>query len=260
MKNIIRLSVAVLLAAVMSNVVLSAEPQRLMSYNIRNAKGLDGSMDVGRIASVIDRISPAVVAIQEIDSITGRSYGCDILAEIAGLTGMHHVYAPAIDYDGGKYGVGILCNDKPVSVLRVGLPGSEEARTLLAVEFDDYVFACTHLSLTEVDRLASITTIDSVAALFDKPFFIAGDFNSHLGDPFMQEFTRRFTILSTVEENSFPADNPVELIDYIAVCNSSADAVEVRGSKIVEEPLASDHRPVYADIELQGMSEAMRPL
>lgn len=81
---------------------LQARDIRMMSYNIRNATGLDGKIDTRRIASVIDSVAPDVVAIQEIDSITGRSHGRNLLAEIAGYAGMRHVYAPAIDFDGGK--------------------------------------------------------------------------------------------------------------------------------------------------------------
>lgn len=230
---------------------INAEELRLMSYNIRNARGLDGKTDTKRIAAVIERFSPEVVALQEIDSITGRSRGRDFLAEVADHTGMRHVYAPAIDFDGGKYGVGILCRKKPLKEIRVALPGREEQRTLLAVEFEEYVFACTHLSLTEEDRLASLAIIDSVAALFDKPVFIAGDFNSHPEDAFMREFTKEFEILSTVKEVSFPADKPEELLDYITVGRNAADAVMVKRSRVVDEPVASDHRPVYADIVLK---------
>ena len=141
------ISVAAVLLFTMSQ-QLRARDIRLMSYNIHNSIGLDGRLDTKRIASVIDNVSPEVVAIQEIDSITGRSHGRNLLAEIAGYAGMRHLFAPAIDFDGGKYGIGILCKEKPIKEIQVSLPGSEEKRTLLAVEFKDYVFACTHLSLT----------------------------------------------------------------------------------------------------------------
>ena len=244
------ISVAAVLLFTMSQ-QLRARDIRLMSYNIHNSIGLDGRLDTKRIASVIDKVSPEVVAIQEIDSITGRSHGRNLLAEIAGYAGMRHVFAPAIDFDGGKYGIGILCKEKPIKEIQVSLPGSEEKRTLLAVEFKDYVFACTHLSLTEADRLKSLAKIDSVAALFDKPFFIAGDLNSQPGDRFMEQFTKQFDILSSVEEKTFPADNPAELIDYIAVKKGAGEIAGTKRSKVIDEPLASDHRPIYADVTLK---------
>ena len=71
---------------------LQARDIRMMSYNIRNATGLDGKIDTRRIASVIDSVAPDVVAIQEIDSITamenfilGFRLGVQLMAEC--LTG-----------------------------------------------------------------------------------------------------------------------------------------------------------------------------
>ena len=52
---------------------------RLMTYNIRNAKGLDNITDYDRIANVILRLAPDIIGIQELDSVTGRSNGVDVL-------------------------------------------------------------------------------------------------------------------------------------------------------------------------------------
>ena len=60
-----------------------------MSYNIRNGRGMDDVADFRRTAAVINKVCPDVVAVQEIDSVTGRSGGKDVLREIAGLTLMH---------------------------------------------------------------------------------------------------------------------------------------------------------------------------
>ena len=81
---------------------------RIMSYNIHNGVGLDGKRDYARIAKAVLRMSPDVVALQELDSATRRSGGVDILRELSDQTLMHRVYAPAIDYQGGKYGIGLL--------------------------------------------------------------------------------------------------------------------------------------------------------
>lgn len=52
---------------------------RLMSYNIRHGAGLDGRSDFERIAEVIKREHPDVVALQEVDSVTRRTGGRDFL-------------------------------------------------------------------------------------------------------------------------------------------------------------------------------------
>lgn len=75
---------------------LSAQSQnslRLMTYNIKNANGMDDVCDFQRIADVINHIHPEVVALQELDSMTHRSGQKYVLGEIAGRTQMHAYFA-----------------------------------------------------------------------------------------------------------------------------------------------------------------------
>ena len=95
---------------------------RLMSYNIRNAKGLDNVTNYDRIANVIIEANPDIIGIQELDSVTGRSKGVDVLDVLSRETLMYSTYAASIDYDGGKYGIGILSKEKPINVIKVPLP------------------------------------------------------------------------------------------------------------------------------------------
>ena len=56
--------------------VLSAQAEdvlRLMTYNVRNANGMDGICNYQRVANVINNARPDIVAIQELDSMTARS-------------------------------------------------------------------------------------------------------------------------------------------------------------------------------------------
>jgi endonuclease/exonuclease/phosphatase family metal-dependent hydrolase len=96
---------------------------RVMSYNIRNAKGLDDKVDYQRIADVITNLDTDVVALQELDSVTNRSKQVDVLSRLASLTAMYPVYGASIPYDGGKYGIGVLSKRKPLSWKRIPLPG-----------------------------------------------------------------------------------------------------------------------------------------
>ena len=56
-----------------------------------------------------------------------------------------------------------------------------------------------------------------------------------------------FTMLS-VSEPSYPADMPVDCIDYIAIFKGRQ--AEVMESTVVNEPEASDHRPVLVRVVL----------
>lgn len=75
---------------------------RLMTYNIKNANGMDNVQNFQRVANVINNACPDAVAIQELDSMTNRSGKTYVLGEIAERTQMHAYFAPAIDYDGGN--------------------------------------------------------------------------------------------------------------------------------------------------------------
>ena len=217
---------------------------KIMSYNVRNAKGMDNVRDYSRVAKVINLEQPDVVAVQELDSMTNRSGQKYVLGELAKLTGMHAEYFPAIKFDGGKYGIGILSKEKPIVVQGYPLPGREEERALLVAEFPDYMFACTHLSLTEEDRMASLEIIGKKAAASEKPFYLAGDLNDTPGSRFIDGLQKNFRILNDVKAQTFPAPLPDRTLDYIAVWKGTAPKLDVVSKVVVEEPMASDHRPV----------------
>ena len=50
---------------------------RVLTYNIHHGEGMDGKIDLERIAAVIKRLEPDVVALQEVDVKTTRSQGVD---------------------------------------------------------------------------------------------------------------------------------------------------------------------------------------
>jgi endonuclease/exonuclease/phosphatase family metal-dependent hydrolase len=226
--------------------VFGQAPLQVMSYNVRHCAGMDKALDYDRTAAVIQRQLPDVVALQELDSMTGRSGRRYQLGELASHTLYHPVFGAAIDYDGGKYGVGILCRDTPLSWKTLPLPG-DEPRVLLVVELSDYVVACTHLDLEDTCRLASVPLIVEEAQRWDKPFLLAGDWNDTPDSVLLQELTKHFTILSG-NEASYPADKPQECIDYIALFKGQT--ATVLSTQVLNEPEASDHRPVVVSIGL----------
>ena len=231
--------------------ILSTEAQdtlRIMSYNIRNCKGLDNIHDIQRTADVIRNSDADIIAIQEVDSVTRRSKGVDIADTLAILCKMHAYYSTAIEYDGGKYGVAILSRKKAIATYRAALPGREEKRTILIAEYPELTFACTHLSLNEEDRMASLEIIDSIAKECKKPFIIAGDLNDNPQSPFIKELSRNWKIIAPNEEPTFPADKPNVTIDYIAAIKNYERDIESVDSKVIEEPIASDHRPIATTI------------
>jgi len=219
---------------------------QIMTYNVRHCAGMDMVLDYDRTAAVISAQNPDLVALQELDSMTGRSGQQYQLGELAIRTGYYPVFGCAIDYDGGKYGVGILTREQPLSTKRIPLPG-EEPRVLLVIEMKDYVLACTHLDLEEEQRLASVPLIVEEAQRWQKPFILAGDLNDAPDSELLQELTKYFTILSG-DQPTFPADEPTECIDYIGSFKARP-AVTIECS-VIDEPEASDHRPLMVKLRL----------
>ena len=201
--------------AVCGSFARAQQPLKLMTYNIRNANGLDNVRNYQRIANVIVNAAPDVVAIQETDSMTARSENRYVLGEIAERTQMKGFFASAIEYDGGKYGIGLLSRQTPLQIRTLPLPGREEKRTLLLAEFEDFVYCCVHLSLTEEDRMESLRVLTEVASGYDKPFFLAGDMNDEPGSRFTAELQKNFRLLSNPKHFTFPASAPDKTIDYI---------------------------------------------
>lgn len=228
---------------------------RLMTYNIRHGEGMDNVLDLDRQAAVIQNATPDVVGLQEVDSCVKRSGYIPEAAILGNKTGMYATFGPAIPLTGGKYGVAILSKEKPLSHHNIPLPGAEK-RTLLVCEFQEYVFACTHLDLEEANRLASLDIILEEAAQWEKPFFICGDWNDQPSSTLITEMKKHFSFLNNLIDNSsnytFPANSPNRIIDYIASYGTAPHRVykSIRKRQVINEPKASDHRPVLVEITM----------
>lgn len=244
---------------VRANFIPRTAPTRMLSYNVHNCIAIDAarSRDYKAIANIIKSSGAQVAAIQELDSMTTRT-PLYVLGELEKETGMYGTYAPAINYGGGKYGIGILSVQKPKAVKRIPLPGREEERAFLIAEFDKFIFCCTHLSLTPADQLASISIIRTAVKDFvkgdierkHKPVFIGGDFNAVPGSATIREFLKHATAVSNDAMKTFPANAPNRCIDYLFLLNRKfPKKMEVISSgRIVNDTThtASDHLPVYS--------------
>ena len=236
MKSLLR----ILLPVACCGLLLGACAQRpttlkFMSYNIRNGRGIDNVQDLGRVAEVINRTAPDIVALQEVDSVTGR------------MTGMHARFCRAIDYDGGAYGIGLLSRSEPLAMRRIPLPGREEARVLLVAEFPDYVVCVTHLSLTREDQLASLPIIRTVTDTCRKPVLLAGDFNMKVARTVLDGLGGEFRPLSDTTQMTFPSDKPSIRIDYILGRGLPVSAV-VTEPTVDHTTTASDHCPLWVTL------------
>jgi endonuclease/exonuclease/phosphatase family metal-dependent hydrolase len=224
----------------------------IMTYNVRNGKGLDEITDYHRVASVISSVHTDFVALQELDSATVRSKQKVVLNEIALPAQMNPYYSASISFQGGKYGIGMLARETAVKTVKVGLPGREEKRSLLVVEMEKYVVCCTHFSLTASDRMSSVAKIDSLTQHYKKPVFLAGDLNSVVPSPEMDALCKNWVILNNPEQPTFPANKATECIDYILVRKKDVAKIRVTATVVGNEPVASDHLPVWVKLTIDN--------
>lgn len=223
---------------------------RAMSYNVHNCGGTDGVVDYERVADAITAHNVDAVGLQELDSVTTRR-PLDVLQKLADLTGMYPTFGAAIDYKGGKYGVGVLTKEKPLSHYCVPLPCSSEPRVLLVVEMKDYYFCNTHFSLHADYRTEAVKIIVEEAEKLSKPLFLVGDFNASRDQEAMQLLAQHFYIFDKRPPiYTFPADAPRSEIDYICLYSGRGALTTVFDYWVPELPIVSDHRPTVMDISV----------
>jgi endonuclease/exonuclease/phosphatase family metal-dependent hydrolase len=232
----------------------AAEPAptfRVLTYNIHHCAGTDDKIDIPRIANVIQSVHPDLVALQEVDVKTRRAGGVDQAAELARLTGLHPFFAKAMDYDGGEYGLLILSR-QPLSQTAVHpLPNDSgrEPRVLAEVHLRlgdiSIAFLCTHLDhQSDLLRLKQVKQITDLAATLPEPLtLLAGDLNAKPTAKSIVSLLQHWTD-ATAPAPTFPSDKPNQKIDYIL--HRPAAPLKVVETQVLDEPVASDHRPVLA--------------
>ncbi len=225
------------------------QPLRILCWNIHHGTGLDGKLDLGRIAKIIAAEKPDLVALQEVDNRCSRSGKVDQCAELARLTGMTGHFGRAMDYGGGEYGQAILSRH-PVSATRVHpLPGKGEPR--IAMEADvsanghRFRFVTTHLDLDPAQRLEQARALIALLEKETGPLVLCGDFNDMPASPVLETFAKSFVHHpKAAPAFTFPANKPAREIDFVFLKGFKP----AKPLLVLTESAASDHRPLLAEI------------
>ena len=226
---------------------------RVLAYNIKHGRGNDGLVDLERTAAVIRRLQPSVVALQEVDNGVARSGNIDEAKRLAELTGLnHHAFGSFFDYQGGEYGMAILSRYPLRNVTNLRLPGGAEPRTALIATVaapNPFRLVSVHFYQTEEERLAqSQTLLDHLDETPDLPCIIAGDFNSRPDSPVLKLFADWHVPDKGKDHFTFSSDKPKSEIDFIMFRPDPAFISQ--GIDVVDEPIASDHRPLTLDLSV----------
>lgn len=261
-----RLARRTVLSTVVIALALGAQagPQRItvLSYNIHHGEGADDRVDLERIAAVIQAHSPDLAALQEVDRYTRRTGAVNQAQTLACLLGMQHFFGRTIDYQGGMYGNTVLSRLAVNGFANRALPFTPGREPRGVVQLHVYTgpaesghllfrVLATHLDVSEADRLKAIETLpEFVGEEPDMPTLLLGDLNALPGSaPVQRLLEAGWQIAGEPGAHpTFPASAPQRQIDYILY--RPAHRWRVLETWVVEEAVASDHRPIAARMEL----------
>ncbi|HEY8223806.1 MAG TPA: endonuclease/exonuclease/phosphatase family protein [Pyrinomonadaceae bacterium] len=262
-RHIPQVVLLVLFAVLLSggtSTALSRRSLRVMTYNIHVGVGMDKQLDLQRIADVINKERPDLVALQEVDRGVERTQRKDEIVELARLTHMEYAFAHNLDYQGGQYGVAILSRYPIRTTDHRMYQNKREAERRGMIRIEAKIggklvnFVTTHLDYQFQDgRLFEAEQLVEFLRDVKGPLILAGDFNDEPTGTAYKLMLTQFddTWLSSRQKASgftYPADKPIKRIDYILIRKS--DRLRARKSSVVET-LASDHIPVLTEIELR---------
>lgn len=259
-------SVTILVLAVSSQAEAAEPPHqlRVLCYNVHWCKGTDGKYDVERLADVINKAKPDLVALQEVDVGVKRSGRVHDVRELSKLTGLAARFGPTQHYEGGLFGNAVMTRLPILDVAIHPLPYTEStaerttyprgaiAVTMQGPDGKPLRFVSTHFQHNvPEDRLAEAKAINKLFAGDGDGLrtILAGDMNAVPDAAPVTELLKKWTnAIDDAATPTAPATKPRSRIDYVFFRESSQ--FRVVESKVIPESIASDHRPVLAVLEI----------
>jgi endonuclease/exonuclease/phosphatase family metal-dependent hydrolase len=231
---------------------------------------------VGRIAAVIARSRPDIVALQELDVGRLRSGGVDQAHAIASQLDMRFHFHAALRVAEEQYGDALLTG-LPMRVVKSGalpnLPrvrgrGLEDRGALwVSVEVGgarDLQVINTHLGLVPMEQRAQARALLGPewigAPGWRDPAILVGDFNATSRYAIYREFAARLRDVQRTREGkrlrrwsvrTFPSRMPVLRIDHM-FATPSIEVLGVHAPDGALEREASDHLPLVADLHIRA--------
>ncbi len=242
---------------------------RLMTYNVHACIGMDGKISPERIARVIARHQPDIVALQELDVTRLRTGGVDQAEVIAQKLCMTFHFHPTLSIKKEKYGNAIF-SKWPIRPIRTGplpklLRGTLlEPRGALWVEIDvegkKTQILNTHLSLSQREGLMQMEVLLGPDWIGNPacrgPVILCGDFNASLQSRLCNRVGR---VLKNAQLelddhralNTWASFSPLRLIDHVFVGPGiKIKKIEVPRTEL--ERASSDHLPLIVEFQIES--------
>jgi endonuclease/exonuclease/phosphatase family metal-dependent hydrolase len=229
---------------------------RVLTYNIKHGRGNDNVVDLGRTAAVIRTQKPDIVGLQEVDDRAERSGRVPEAAYLGNLLELNHAFGRFMDYQGGAYGMAILSRFPIEATEEVRLPEGNEPRIALSARLrlpDNQQLAIVNVHFDWVrDDGFRFTQAEALTKYLDAlkmPYILLGDFNDVPDSRTLALFKSRAgeAVKPDTDRFTFSSTEPAKEIDYIFF--APAAAWRAREVRVIDEGVASDHRPVLAVLE-----------
>jgi endonuclease/exonuclease/phosphatase family metal-dependent hydrolase len=226
---------------------------RVMTWNIHGARTMMGRPDLSRVIEHVRRLSPDIVALQEVDARRcGDSQAFDTLAASLGT---HRAEARMIVAPEGDYGH-VLLTRWPISFSAqhdISIANREPRAALeavIATPAGPLRTIAVHLGLSLRERHRQARQLASIAVSNSLPLVMLGDFNDWFWHGSVQ-YTLRELFPGRSRFRTFPAACPILRLDRIYV-RPQQMLVRMRVDHAARA--ASDHLPVIADLDTASIA------
>lgn len=242
---------------------------RVGTYNIlhgadfpRKRKTGEDVVELSLYDTVLRELSLDICGLNEVrnqERVEGLCHQARVLAE---RLGCYYAFSRAIDHRGGEYGNALLSRFVVRSLVHHPLVIPESER-LIGVRYEDRVILEAHLDVSGREVVALVThfglhadeialaakTLVSIAERCTLPVIAMGDFNVTPDHEAIAVLKRCFVDTADISEDAlytFPSHKPDRKIDYLMVKGD----IRVRSVRVADV-LASDHKPLVAELEIE---------
>lgn len=242
---------------------------RVMTYNIQHGHVYlstkpGDEIDLTKVGDVIREVGADIIGLNEVrGNGDGQNKNYTAQAEfLANYLGFHCYFGRAIYFSGaGPYGNAILSRWPILEAKIIRIPDPVDptvckeyfeprciVRCVVEVPFGKNIAVySSHFGLNPEEAEHAVTTAVTVLKDEPLPYVLMGDFNLTPDSPMLKPLYKTMNATDElVPEDgrmTFPSDNPQIKIDYIF----TSPKVNPLSAK-VEQIVASDHCPVWADL------------
>lgn len=209
-----------------------------------------------RVSSFIDEIQPDIVGLVEVDGGSYRHGGESQARCLAEDLKLDHFFSCKYGRESIFRKLPILSSQGNAILSRVPAKRTSKIdlergmkKTLLAAEFEEFVFLLVHLPLGLGARKAQLDHLTEIVRECRKPVLLGGDFNLLHGSAELSGFLSRTGLRDAdpLERKTYPSRLPRFRLDFLLV------GPDVKVSRFdVPDVRFSDHLPLICEFEIPG--------